>query len=117
MRKYIKLFLLLTFLSIAIGSVSVDGAIGYTYSHKGRPIHSTVGLSTSADGIFTVVSNRWKNPVTGESLSAAEFTSPEDLFIYTETDKDGNKSDVIYIVDSVSNELFVFDVRVYCTRS
>jgi len=108
MRKYNKVLFLVVILFFTITSVNVNAAVGYTYSHSGEPIYSTVGLSVTKDGIYTVISDNWTNS-NGEQLLAEEFTSPEDLFVYTETDQEGNSEDVIYIVDSASNNLFVFD--------
>lgn len=107
MRKYLKILILSFVLMITMTTVSINGAIGYTYSHSGMPIYSTVGLSVTADGIFTVVSDRWENKVTKERIDPKEFTSPEDLFIYSEDDL----TDIIYIVDSGSNNMFVFDTN------
>ena len=101
MRKIFALssFVLLVMISIVSGSA----VTGYNYSHKGQPIHSSLGLTTSNDGIYTVVSDGWSE------VNASKFTSPEDMFIYTEKDDEGNEKDVIYIVDSSSNLLYVFD--------
>lgn len=107
MKKYYKLLILISILAFSITTASVN-AVGYTYSHSGKPIYSTVGFSVSADGIYTVVSDAWINSK-GENLPAHLFKSPEDMFIYTETDKEGNNEDYIYVVDSESNNLFVFD--------
>lgn len=99
-----KIFILSSFVLIMmISIVSSNAVTGYNYSHKGQPIHSSLGLTTSNDGIFTVVSDGWNE------VNASKFTSPEDMFITTEKDDQGNKKDVIYIVDSSSNLLYVFD--------
>src|SRR5690606_7928083 len=108
MKKYYKYIILLIMVLVSFTTVNVDAAIGYTYSHSGQPIYSSVGLSVTSDGIYTVISDAWKN-AEGERLPATQFKSPEDLFVYTDTDEDGNKNDVIYVVDSNSNNLFVFD--------
>lgn len=107
MRKYYKILILITFLAFSITTVSAN-AVGYTYSHSGKPIYSTVGLSVSADGIYTVISDAWINK-SGDRLPVNRFKSPEDLFVYTEKDQSGNSKDIIYVVDSDSNNLFVFD--------
>lgn len=99
-----KIFVLSSFvLLVMISIVSGSAVTGYNYSHKGQPIHSSLGLTTSNDGIYTVVSDGWSE------VNASKFTSPEDMFIYTEKDDEGNEKDVIYIVDSSSNLLYVFD--------
>ena len=107
MRKYYKYFILFIIVMISIATVNVDAAIGYTYSHDGKPIYSSVGYSVASDGVYTVISDAWVNEE--ERLPTNNFKSPADLFIYTEKDEDGNETDVIYVVDSTSNNLFIFD--------
>ncbi|MCK9470442.1 MAG: hypothetical protein WC006_01385 [Bacilli bacterium] len=108
MRKYYKYFILAIMVMISVATINVDAAIGYTYSHDGRPIYSSVGFSVTNDGIYTIISDSWVDPE-GNRLPVQLFKSPEDLFIYTEEDEFGNKKDVIYVVDSASNNLFIFD--------
>lgn len=108
MRKYYKYLILIVMMMVSIATVNVDAAVGYTYSHSGEPIYSSVGLSVTNDGIYTIISDSWINE-DGERLPANLFKSPEDLFVYTETDEEGNKKDIIYVVDSNSNNLFIFD--------
>ncbi|HKM29605.1 MAG TPA: hypothetical protein VJZ51_02465 [Bacilli bacterium] len=108
MRKLIKILIIVLVFACGLTSVSVNAARGYIYSHNGQIIHSSVGFSATSDGIYNVISDAW-----GGKIAATELTSPEDLFIFTETneDEEGNiaKQDKIYVVDSVSNKLFVFD--------
>jgi hypothetical protein len=75
--------------------MNVKASAGYTYDHKGEPIYSTTGLTVN------------QVPYRAEDLGIknSDFTSPEDLFIFT--DSEGEKT--IYIIDSESNKLFVFD--------
>ena len=73
---------------VSFTTVNVDAAIGYTYSHSGQPIYSSVGLSVTSDGIYTVISDAWINEE-GDRLPANLFKSPEDLFVYTEKDENG----------------------------
>lgn len=109
MRKYYKYLILIVMMMVSIATVNVDAAVGYTYSHSGEPIYSSVGLSVTNDGIYTIISDSWVNKE-GERLPANLFKSPEDLFVYTEADETGkNKKDIIYVVDSNSNNLFIFD--------
>ncbi|HHZ18304.1 MAG TPA: hypothetical protein GX390_03340 [Acholeplasmataceae bacterium] len=107
MRKYYRFLIaiLITFMSITLAPV--EAAVGYNYSHDGRLIYSTVGMSVSADGIYTVISDRWTNS-SGDKVVSEEFKSPADLFLFTEE----SGEDVIYIVDSTSNILYVFDGNV-----
>lgn len=104
MRKYYKFAIIIAILAIAVTSLSAKAGTGYTYSHDGKPIYSTVGMTITKDGIYTVISDNWKNSK-GEAFPAAEFTNPEDMFLYTEE----NQNQKVYVVDSVSNNLFVFD--------
>ncbi|MDD5183519.1 MAG: hypothetical protein PHU02_05060, partial [Bacilli bacterium] len=99
-----KIFILSSFILIILISIVGSNAVtGYNYSHKGEPIHSSLGLTTANDGIFTVVSDGWSR------IDASKFTSPEDMYIYTEIDDEGTEKDIIYIVDSSSSLLYVFD--------
>ncbi|MFA5219838.1 MAG: hypothetical protein WC424_01935 [Bacilli bacterium] len=99
-----KIFILSSFILIILISIVGSNAVtGYNYSHKGEPIHSSLGLTTANDGIFTVVSDGWSR------IDASKFTSPEDMYIYTEIDDEGIEKDIIYIVDSSSSLLYVFD--------
>lgn len=112
MKKYYKYLLLITTLLISITTINVNAAIGYNYSHSGQPMYSTVGLSVTKDGIYTVISDAWISPA-GEKLTDGIFKSPEDLFVYTEIDDDGNEKDIIYMVDSETNNLFIFDENLH----
>ncbi|MFA6889849.1 MAG: hypothetical protein WCQ80_02375 [Bacilli bacterium] len=94
MRKTKILIFLLTTI-VLLTTIQAKAAIGYTYNHKGEAIYSTIGLTVNQDPY--IASTLGINPV--------DFTSPEDMFVYK--DKLGNET--IYIVDSVSNKLFVFD--------
>lgn len=102
MRKYLKYIVLLMALVLSITFANTKAAVGYNYSHRGEPIHSSIGMSASSSGIFTVISEGWAG------LTADEFTSPEDMFLFTET-VNGIEQDVIYVVDSNANALYVFD--------
>lgn len=98
MKKVFYLLIALLLLGSAVVSVNAKG--GYTYDHKGTAIHSTVGMSASTDGIYTITSNAW------EGIPADQFTSPEDLFIFKHP---VTGEETIYIIDSISNHLYVFD--------
>lgn len=99
MKRLLKVLTLVLGVLAAITVTGVKADLGYIYTHENLPVYSTVGLSTSLDNIHTVISEGW-------TLSASDFTSPSDLFIYTDP---LTKVDTIYVVDSVSNKLFVFD--------
>src|SRR5690554_3708963 len=108
MRKYYKILIALQILFLGLVFVPVNAAVGYNYSHDGRIIHSTVGLSVTNDGIYTVISEHWTNDK-GDRVRSEQFTNPMDLYLYN--DDDGE--DVIYIVDASSNILYVFDGNMY----
>lgn len=91
MKKLTKFFTLVVVLLLFITGASVDATSGYTYSHKNRPIYSTVGLDYSQVLTFDRL-----------GIPMDSFSSPEDLFIY---------EDIVYIVDSKSNALFVFNTK------
>src|SRR5690606_42118595 len=103
MKKYYKIMIASLLLLLSITFVPAKTAVGYNYSHDGRLIYSTDGLSVAADGIFTVISYRWTNEA-GDKVESAEFQSTSDLYLFTEK----NVEHVIYIVDSGSNISYVF---------
>lgn len=95
MRKFKFLILLMTTL-ILTGLLNVSASSGYTYDHKGQPIHSATGLTI----------NQLPYLAGNLGLEISEFTAPEDLFIFK-----GSNERIIYVVDSASNKLFVFNDR------
>lgn len=108
-KRIVKALIVVILFLCTITSVNVKAAgSGYIYSHDNKIIFSSVGFSATADGVFNVISDAWDG-----KIAATDFTSPEDLYLYTydETDEDGKtvSKDIIYIVDSASNKLFVFD--------
>lgn len=99
MKKCAKILTLVLAIIVLGSTLTVKADLGYLYSHDNQPIYSTVGLSTTLDNIYTVISDGW-------TLQASNFTSPEDLYLYTDPD---TNEETIYVVDSASNHLFVFD--------
>lgn len=91
MKKSIKVIIGLISCLVLVAVINVQG---YTYDFNGDPIHSP-------DGFVSTVPKR----ALELGIDASEFNSPEDLFVYTETD--GTK--LIYIADSASNTIFIFD--------
>ncbi len=73
---------------------------GYIYDSDGQPIESSVGLILNNDGIYNVNSTAW-----GGNVQAEDITSLSDMYVYT--DAYGEES--IYVVDSKSDKLFIFD--------
>lgn len=88
MKKITKLLIMLILPVVFATGISVRG-FGYTYSHRGEAIHSTPGYEFAQNLTFDNL-----------GINANEFESPEDLYVYNE--------ELIYIVDSKSNTLFVF---------
>lgn len=95
MRKNIKILIVFITVIVTMTITNINAATGYTYDHKGEPIYSTVGLNVN------------QNPYLAGDLGIdfSDFSSPEDLFVYT--DDEGNH--LVYIVDSRSNNLYVLD--------
>lgn len=115
MKKMKRFLIALIAIVCVYAGLNVNAA--YTYSHDGQLISAPAGYSATNDGVYNVLSTAW-----GNNVSVKEFNSPEDLYIYTETNiVDGKEveEDVIYIVSSSTsvdsetkkcyNTLFVFD--------
>lgn len=109
MKKIMKKFLIVFLLIVCLGvSTKVSAARGqgggYMYDSDGRLIESSVGYTVTEENIYNILSTAWTNGFKDES--EAIFNSPADMFLY----KDKNTlEEVIYIVDSESNYLFIFD--------
>jgi len=95
MKKGIKIFIAIISFLVMATIINVDAAAGFTYDHRGDPIYSTVGFTIN------------QKPYTAMELGIpfSDFSSPSDIFVFT--DDEGEKT--IYLVDSKSNKLFVFD--------
>ena len=88
MKKITSLLIMMLFSIIFVTGITVQSA-GYTYTHDNRPIHSTEGYEFYQNLTFDAL-----------GLQVYEFAQPEDLYIYNQ--------ELIYIVDSKSNQLMVF---------
>lgn len=115
MKKMKRFLIALIAIVCVYAGLNVNAA--YTYSHDGQLISAPAGYAATSDGVYNVLSTAW-----GNNVSVKEFNSPEDLYIYTETNViDGKEveEDVIYIVSSSTsvdsetkkcyNTLLVFD--------
>lgn len=115
MKKMKRFLIALIAIVCVYAGLNVNAA--YTYSHDGQLISAPAGYSATSDGVYGVLSSAWNN-----NVSVKEFNSPEDLFIYTETNIVNGKEveeDVIYVVSSSTsvdadtkicyNTLIVFD--------
>lgn len=94
MKRYFKI-LILILVMLLIPAVNVSASTGFTYNHQGQPIYSSIGLTVNQPPFIA----------SDLGISNIDFTAPEDLFIY----KDNNGVETIYIADSASNKIFVFD--------
>lgn len=95
MKRNCKFLIVLLTTLIVSTFINVNASVGYTYDHKGEPIYSTTGLTV----------NQIPYKANDLGIENADFTSPEDLFIY----KDSQGNQTIYIIDSISNKLFVLN--------
>lgn len=92
MRKSIKAIIGILTCLVLITIINVDG---YTYNYNRDPIYSPDG--------FVSTTPKYSG---GLNIPSGEFNSPEDLFVFTDKE---TKEQTIYIADSSSNKIFVFD--------
>ncbi|MFA5542966.1 MAG: hypothetical protein WC008_00775 [Bacilli bacterium] len=95
MKRNFKFLIILLATLIVTAGVNVKASSGYTYNHRGEPIYSTTG--------FTI--NQLPYLAQDLGIDNKDFRTPEDMFIY----EDDNNQKVIYLIDSTSNKLFVFN--------
>lgn len=108
MKKFIKRFLIVLLLTLCLGvSFNVSAARGqgggYMYDSKGQLIESSVGYTVTEENIFNILSDSWKK---GFEKDGTIFNSPSDLFLFKDKE---TEEEIIYITDSASNKLFIFD--------
>ncbi len=107
-RKIVLILVLCfaTFTAMFSFKLNVNAAAGYMYDSNMQPIYCSDGFSVTSEGIYGVLSTNWVNGFgTGKDNAVNDFNSPEDMSLYTLPDG----SQRLYIVDSSSNKLFVFD--------
>ena len=97
--KIKKILIVVIALLVTLSITKVSASVGYTYSHDNKPIYSSAGFTVTNEGIFNVNSEAWKG-----QIAASDFGAPTDLFYYND-----NGEEIIYVVDSGSNKLFIFD--------
>lgn len=111
MKKIKRNLIALILIVCTYAGLNVKAA--YTYSHDGQLISAPAGYSATIDGVYNILSSSW-----GGNISVNEFSNPQDLYLYTETNiVDGKevKEDIIYIVTASKsntlgyNLLLVFD--------
>lgn len=103
-KKLFRLLICLMGFACLFVGLNVDAADGYMYSSDGKLIESSVGLTVTSDGIYGVLSDAW-NGFT-EDNAVTDFNSPSDMCLYTDP---VSGKETLYVVDSDSNKLFVFD--------
>ena len=105
MKKFLIVFLLIVCLGVSTKVSAARGfGGGYMYDSDGRLIESSVGYTVTEENIYNILSSAWEEGFKNET--EAIFNSPADMFLYEDKE---TKEQVIYIVDSESNKLFIFD--------
>lgn len=102
-RVFRLLICLMGFVCLFAG-LNVDAADGYMYSSDGKIIECSVGMTVTNDGIYGILSDAWKGFTKDNEIT--DFNSPSDMCLYTDPI---TKEQTLYVVDSSSNKLFVFD--------
>ena len=103
-KKLLRLLICLMGCACLFVGLNVDAADGYMYSSDGKLIESSVGLTVTSDGIYGVLSDAWDGFTKDNAVT--DFNSPSDMCLYT--DPESGKQ-TLYVVDSGSNKLFIFD--------
>lgn len=98
-----RLFIICLALGVFLATNSVNAL--YMYSSDGKIIESSAGYVITEENIFDTLSDSW---VEAFKNNNDIFNSPSDLFIYKD---DETSEETIYIVDSESNYLFIFDAN------
>lgn len=106
MKKLYYSFIAFLVLVIAFTSgVVVKAKQGYMYSSDGKLIECSVGLTVSSEGIYSVLSDSWAGLKADNNNDVSVFNSPADMCLY----EDEAGVQTLYVVDSSSSYLFVFD--------
>ena len=84
-------------------------ADGYMYSSDGKLIECSVGFTITSEGIYSVLSDSWKDLKVDNDGDVSKFNSPSDMCLYEDPD---THEQILYIVDSSSNYLFIFDADI-----
>ena len=105
MRKFLRgLFAGVLACGCLFAATNVEAKRGYIYDSDGKPIQSSPGFQLNANGVYNVNSTAWKDSSGKSLIAAADIKSLEDLYVYN-----NGTEDLVYVVDSESNKLFVFD--------
>ena len=106
MKKIYRILIVVICLLTLSTSLLVRAADGYMYSSDGKIIECSVGFTITSEGIYSVLSDAWKGLKDDNGGKVDVFNSPTDMCLYE--DKDTHEQ-ILYIVDSSSNYLFLFD--------
>lgn len=104
-KLYYSLITLVALVIVFTSGVVVKARQGYMYSSDGKLIESSVGLTVSSEGIYSVLSDSWAGLKADNNNDVSVFNSPSDMCLY----EDETKTQILYVVDSSSSYLFVFD--------
>ena len=105
--RIIRRLLILVVLGIvAFTFTKVTPSAGYMYSSDNKLIDCSDGFTVTSSDVFTILSTAWQGMVGDAGNTNASFNSPQDLALYTNP---VTGEETIYIVDSESNKLFIFD--------
>jgi len=109
MKKFLIIFLFVVCFSVSFNVSAARGqGGGYMYDSDGQLIESSVGYTVTEENIYHILSDAWINGFTStEGVIESEiFNNPSDMFLYKDAE---TGEETIYIVDSGSNILFIFD--------
>ena len=111
MKKILRRLSILVLAIISFIGIKTTKAVGYMYSSDGKIIESSAGYSVTEENIFNTLSDSWKNGFNDETST---FNSPSDLYIYKD---EITNEETIYIVDSESNKLYIFNKDLVWTKT
>ena len=101
-RILVVLSLALTIFVLANTKVSA----GYMYSSDSTLINCSDGFSITNEGIYNIMSTAWEGILDDADNKPDSFNSLSDLALYKDPE---TGEETIYVVDSGSNKLFIFD--------
>ena len=118
MKKFMKIFrrvLVLVLFGLSLFTISKTSvSAGYMYSSDKKLINCSDGFTVTSDGIYNILSTAWSGMVGDNGNTSASFNSPQDLALYKDP---VTGEETIYIVDSESNKLFIFDGKLNYLRT
>lgn len=103
-KKLLRLFICFMAFVCLVTGINVKAENGYMYASDGSLIESSVGLTVTNDGIFGILSDAWNGFTKDNNIT--DFNSPSDMCLYKDP---ATGEETLYVVDSQSNKLFIFD--------